>query len=141
MSTTQIANNQYYQNPNKSQSPNSKGKVYDIRERFFKFAQRVLNIGEMLPKNKVYDVLRAQLVRAGTSVGANLEEADGTLTKRDFINKIVVARKEAKETKYWLRLINSKYLEQDVIAQDIREDQELVNILSSIIIKTKTHKT
>ncbi len=141
MSTTQIANNQYYQSPNKSQSPNPKTKVYDIRERAFKFAQRVLDIGEMLPKNKVCDVLRAQMVRAGTSIGANLEEADGTLTKRDFINKIVVARKEAQETKYWLRLINGKYLEQDVIAPDIKEAQELVNILSSIIIKTKAHKT
>jgi four helix bundle protein len=137
----EISNNQYYQTPSKSQSPNPKEKVYDIRERVFKFAQRILDVGDMLPKNKVCDVLRVQLVRTGTSIGANLEEADGTLTKRDFINKIVVARKEAKETRYRLRLINGKYISPEILKEDINEGQELINILSAIISKTRANKT
>ncbi|MBE0516988.1 MAG: four helix bundle protein, partial [Methanophagales archaeon] len=101
-------NVKYYQIPSKSQPPNSKTKeekIYNIRERVFCFAQRVLEIAEMLPQNRVCDVLRTQIVKSGTSIGANMEEADGAVTKRDFINKITIARKEAKETKYWLRLI------------------------------------
>jgi four helix bundle protein len=54
----------------------------------------------------MYDeIIRTQLAKAGTSIGANVEEADGALTKKDFVNKIAIARKEAKETRYWLRLI------------------------------------
>jgi len=112
-------------------------KIYDIRERVFGFAQRALEIAEMLPQNRVCDVLRIQLVKSGTSIGANMEEADGTVTKRDFINKIAIARKEAKETKYWLRLIAGKYIKKELIEKDIQEVQEIINILSAIINKTK----
>ena len=112
-------------------------KIYDIRERVFCFAQRALEIAEMLPQNRVCDVLRIQLVKSGTSIGANVEEADGTVTKRDFINKIAIARKEAKETKYWLRLIAGKYIKKELIEKDIQEVQEIINILSAIINKTK----
>ena len=102
-------NVKYYQIPSKSQLQNPKTreeKVYDIRERVFNFAQRVLEIAEKLPQSRVCDVLRTQLVKSGTSIGANVEEADGAVTKRDFINKIAIARKEAKETKYWLLTVN-----------------------------------
>lgn len=131
-----MTNIQYYKIPSKSQIPNSNEKVYDIRERVFQFAQRILDIGEILPNNKICDVLRTQLIRAGTSIGANLEEADGTLTKRDFVNKIVIARKEAKEAKYWLRLLNEKYMKTKALRNDIDEVQELINIFSAIINKT-----
>jgi len=105
-------NDKYYQIPSKSQFPNPKeGKIYDIRERAFCFAQRVLEIAEKLPQNRVCDVLQTQIVKSGTSIGANVEEADGAVTKRDFVNKMAIARKEA---------------------------QEIINILSAIINKTKT---
>ena len=104
----------YYQTPSKSQIPKSKkDKIFDIRERTFQFGLRVLDIAEMLPRTNVGDVLRSQLVRSGTSIGANLEEGDGSNTKRDFINKVVLARKEAKETKYWLRVITHKYFKKN----------------------------
>ena len=83
-------------------------------------------------------MLRTQLVKSGTSIGANVEEADGAVTKRDFINKIAIARKEAKETKYWLRLIAGKYIKTELLEGDIKEVQEIINILSAIINKTKT---
>lgn len=82
-------------------------------------------------------MLRTQLVKSGTSIGANVEEADGAVTKRDFINKMAIARKEAKETKYWLRLIAGKYIKTELLEEDIKEAQEIINILSAIINKTK----
>jgi four helix bundle protein len=148
---------QYYQIPSKSQIPihtkrifqdpnadlsNLKnGKVYDIRKRTFLFGQRILEIAEALPMNNINDVLQDQLVKSGTSIGANMEEADGTLTKRDFVNKVVIARKEARETKYWLRLISGKYIEEVKIRDDIIEAQEIINVLSAIITKTREGKS
>lgn len=73
-------------------------KPYDLRERTFKFAKRVLSITEYLPRKSQCEVIRRQLARSGTSIGANVEEADGTITKKDFVSKMVIARKEAKET-------------------------------------------
>jgi len=133
-------NFKYYQIPSKSQSPNpneEKVRIYDIRERTFMFSQRILEIAEKLPQNRVCDVLRAQLVKSGTSIGANVEEADGTVTKRDFANKITIARKEAKETKYWLKLIAGKYIKTELLEEDLQEVQEIINILSAIINKTR----
>ena len=72
-------------------------KTYDLKERTFKFAQRILDIAEHLLRCKV---IQEQLVKSGTSIGANVEEADGTITKKDFVNKMVISRKEAKETRY-----------------------------------------
>jgi len=128
----------YYQAPSKSQTPGTnRNKIYDIRERLFRFAERILEIAEMFPNSSACNVIRVQLIKSGTSIGANMEEADGSLTKPDFINKVVIARKEAKETKYWLRLISGKYIKSDVICNDIQELQEIINILSTIINRTK----
>ncbi|MDD5430565.1 MAG: four helix bundle protein [Candidatus Omnitrophica bacterium] len=111
-------------------------KIYSLKERTFKFAQRILNIVEKLPNKSQCEVIRKQLSKSGTSIGANIEEADGTVTKKDFTNKMVIARKEAKETRYWLRLISGKYIEKEEISSDINESQEVINILSAIINKT-----
>ena len=115
-------------------------KVYDIRERTFRFAQRILEVVDMLPRSSACDVIRYQLTRSGTSIGANVEEADGSLTKKDFVNKMVIARKEAKETRYWLRLIMGKYIDPDIVGSDIREVEEIINILSAIISKSRPAK-
>ncbi|PIU63368.1 MAG: four helix bundle protein [Armatimonadetes bacterium CG07_land_8_20_14_0_80_40_9] len=112
-------------------------KIYNLRDRTFKFAQRILEIVGKLPKRAECEVIRYQLTKSGTSIGANIEEVDGSLTKKDFINKMCIARKEAKETKYWLRLIEGKYMDIDVISSDIREAEEIINILSSIISKSR----
>ena len=112
-------------------------KKYDIRERVFDFSQRVLEISEMIPKTKVCDILQTQFVKSGTAIGANLEESDGAITKRDFVNKMVIARKEAKETRYWLRLIKSKYLQKAKVEDDIEELSEIIKIISAIINKTR----
>ena len=81
-------------------------KPYNLKDRTFRFAQRIVDIVNQLSKIPKCEVIYRQLIKAGTSIGANIEEADGTMTKKDFINKIVISRKEAKETRYWLRLIS-----------------------------------
>lgn len=112
-------------------------KIYDIKEKTCKFAQRILDIIEKLPHRPQCEVLLRQLSKAGTSIGANVEEANGSLTKKDFVNKMAIARKEAKETHYWLRLILGRYIKEEEIISDIKENYELISILSSIINKSK----
>lgn len=112
------------------------GKIYDLKERTFKFSQRILNITEILPQKPQCEIISKQLTKAGTSIGANVEEADGTITKKDFVNKMAIARKEAKETRYWLKLISGKYLKEEIIVPDIQECYEIISILSSIINKS-----
>ena len=112
-------------------------KKYDLKERTFEFAQRILDIAEQLYKKPKSEVVRYQLAKSGTSIGANVEEADGTITKKDFVNKMTIARKEAKETRYWLRLISGRYLDKEEVVKDIAECQEIICILSSIINKSR----
>ena len=91
-----------------------------------------------LSKTEPNKVLINQVLRSATSMGANDQEADGSLTKKDFIHNYVIVRKEAKETCYWLSLIADT---NETIAgklQGLRQEgKELVKIVSSIIIKTK----
>ena len=115
-------------------------KIFDIKERTFKFAERILEIVPMLPRLPECDVIRNQLAKSGTSVGANVEEADGALTRKDFINKMGISRKEAKESLYWLRLISGRYINKELIEKDIKENTEIKNILSSIIEKSRNKK-
>jgi len=112
-------------------------KEYDIKDRTFKFARRILEITAMLPKIVECEIIRKQLAKAGTSIGANVEEADGALSKKDFINKMGIARREAKESIYWLRLMVGRYIEEERISSDIKEANEIKNILSAIIDNTK----
>jgi four helix bundle protein len=111
--------------------------VYNLKDRTFLFAKRIIEIAEMIPVNPTSNIIRVQLIKAGTSVGANIEEADGSFTKPDFRNKMVIARKEAREANYWLRLITGKYMTPEELSQDIKESIELIKIFSSIISKVK----
>lgn len=127
-----------FQSQNNCETTNQniqKRKVFDIRERLYLFSMRILQICRNLPISSECEVVRRQLSKSGTSIGANFEEADGSLTKKDFINKVAIARKEAKKTKYWLRLISDNYVEKTKIEDDIRENEELICILSAILKK------
>jgi four helix bundle protein len=114
--------------------------VFDIFERLFIFSERILDIAESLPDVKGCNILCDQLVKSGTSIGANMEEADGTVTKRDFINKVTISRNEARETRYWLKLISKKYIDKEELVDDIQEINEIIKILSAIINNTKNPK-
>jgi len=78
---------------------------YDLEERTLIFAKKIIGLCRTLSKNTVNFELVKQLVRAGSSIGANYREANGAASKKDFNNKIRISLKEAKETHYWLQLV------------------------------------
>lgn len=78
---------------------------YDLEDRTLKFAKNCIDICKKLQKDIINIELVRQLIRAGCSVGANYREANDTITKKDFIHKIGISRREAKESKYWLELL------------------------------------
>lgn len=111
----------------------------DITDRTFGFALRVVKLCKHLNEQRLVDrALVNQLIRAGTSIGANVEEAQSGQSRADFLSKISIACKEARETHYWLRLIAaSEEAITDQMAQIIQEANELVSILTTIIKSTK----
>ena len=116
-------------------------KRFDIYARVFRFGIEVAALINKLPKDLVLLEYSKQLVRSSGSVGANLEEADGALSRKDFINKVGISRREAQESHHWLRLVSSRVSEKELYKQEIelliRESKEIALILSSIINKTK----
>lgn len=115
---------------------NSQNNKYDLEERTLRFSKDVLHLCSKIPKEAINYPLINQLIRSSTSVGANYREANDALGKKDFAHRVRIARKEAKESTYWLELI----LETNPRASDdinllIKESLELRNILSSIIRK------
>ena len=116
------------------------GKIYNIRERLLVFGRRMLKVCRMLPNIPECERIKKQLSAACTSIGANFEEADGALTKKDFVNKVGIARKEAKETRFWLKAVVGIYLSEDLLCGDIKESEELIKILSAILRKSGATK-
>ncbi|HRZ86746.1 MAG TPA: four helix bundle protein [bacterium] len=117
-----------------------KTKGFDIRERTLKYAVRIVRLVRRFPKDSCGIVLGNQLIRAGTSIGANMEEADGASTRKEFFHRVSISRKEAKETRYWLRVISATELldatgHASEVESLIEEATEIVNILSAIIKK------
>lgn len=109
-------------------------KPRDIKERTFEFAVRVLKMTKFIPRNSTNNVLITQIVRSATSIGANIEEAQGGHTKNDFVHSINIAKKEARETLYWLKLIRE--LNQSIAKRLellIEENIEIIKILTSIV--------
>jgi len=114
-------------------------KTYDIHERIYKFIVRVIILVNKLPKTPSNLVIIPQILKSVTSMGANDQEADGTLTKKDFINKFGIVRKEGKEANFWLRLIadtNSSEIKREAL-EILAEGKEIVAIISSILNKTR----
>lgn len=114
-------------------------KVYDLEERTFIFAKDVRLFIKSLPKTIANIEDEKQVIRSSGSVGANYREANESLSKKDFVMRIKISRKEAKESVYWLRLINeTNTLENSKDAlMLIQEATELKKILSSILEKSK----
>ena len=111
-----------------------------ILEKSYAFALRTIKLYQHLAERKKDFVLSKQLLRSGTSIGANVEEAIGGQSDRDFIAKIQIAYKEARETHYWLRLVrDSGYLTDAKTASMIADCEELLK-LSGSIIKTMKQK-
>jgi len=120
-------------------------KIKDIRERAFAFAVRIVKLCQYLEKNSgVGKTLVNQLLKAGTSIGANLEEAQAGQSKPDFISKNAIALKEARESMYWLRLISATNNFDEKISDGIKElveeASEISKIVASIVVSAKTEK-
>ena len=116
-------------------------KQQDISERAFEFAVRVVELCRVLDeKPGVSRTLANQLLRSGTSVGANLEESKGGQSRADFLSKVSISLKEARETYYWLRLLNAAdILSERQLAPLLDEANQIVAILTTIVKKTKAH--
>lgn len=118
---------------------NEKEKPRDIKDRTFSFAVKIVRLCQRLEKQSdIYRTLGQQLLRSGTSVGANVEEAQAGQSRADFISKYAISLKEARETIYWLRLFQEIVSGKDIkIERLIQEGEEISKIIGSIIINTK----
>ena len=111
----------------------------DLPERSFAFAKRIVHVCQVLDQNPgVGRTLARQLIRSGTSIGANVEEGQASQSRADFTAKYSIACKEARETHDWLRLLaESEVLPAERLAPITQECNELIAILTSIVKKTR----
>lgn len=111
-------------------------KPNDLLERTFNFGVDVLKLIRGLPKDSEYSIIRYQLGKSATSVGANYEESQAGSSKADFKNKVRIALKEARESNYWLRIIMALDEEKNPeLERLLQESKEIKNILAAIINK------
>jgi four helix bundle protein len=116
----------------------NKGKRVDLDERVYDFVLRVIKLVRSLPKDTVGREIGKQLLRAATSISANIEEARGGFSKQDFTFKMNTAFKEARETNLWLRLIRDSGLARSTRMEDIiKESAEIRNILGASVRTAK----
>ena len=109
-------------------------KPEDIKNRTFRFALQIISIAEKLPNTVAARIMGKQLIRSGTSIGANVEEATAAHSKADFIYRMNVALREARETLYWLRLLEASQVSETKIAAEIlQEAVEIARILGAIV--------
>lgn len=108
----------------------------DLEKRTLEFAKEVVKLCRKLSKNTITIELIKQVIRSSGSVGANYREANEKLSKKDFVHRIRIARKEAKETTYWFELLQEAAVEfYEDIKPLIRESEELRNIFTAILNK------
>lgn len=112
---------------------------FELEERVEKFGENIIDVVKKIRINYLNKSIVEQLIRSGTSIGANYFEANGSSSKKDFINKVYIAKKEAKETLHWLRMLSKT---DDSIKYKLKilykEAQELAMIFSKIITNTKS---
>jgi len=116
-------------------------KIYDLEERTAKFGEDIIEFVKKAPKDIITIPLVEQLIKAGTSVGSNYCEADCAESRKDFEHKLGVSKKEAKETKHWLRMIAKAVPESKEEARKLwRESNELQRIFIAIIKKSRANR-
>ena len=109
-----------------------------IYQKSYSFALEIIKVYKQVSNEKKEFVISKQILKSGTSIGANVNEAISSESKKDFVHKLGIALKEARETAYWLNLLkDAEYISQEqfLILQNFR--QELIKIISSIILTTK----
>jgi len=109
-----------------------------INEKSYAFSVRIINLYKKIVSEKKEFVLSRQIVRSGTSIGANIEEAIGGMSKKDFIARMQIAYKEARETHYWLRLLkDTQYIDEETYNSLEIDCTEILKILFKIIESSK----
>ncbi|MCK4592567.1 four helix bundle protein [Candidatus Parcubacteria bacterium] len=120
---------------------NNNKKIYNLEERTALFGENIIEFCKSIKQNNINKSILNQLIRSGTSVGANYCEAGGAKSGKDFRHKIAICKKEAKETKHWLRMLTKtnpeKLSECRILWQ---EEQELTLIFSSILLPKSKNK-
>ena len=112
-----------------------------LKKRVYAFALKILKLIDSLPNKKPYQSLGDQLLRAGTSIGANIIEAQAASSKKDFVRFYHIALKSANETKFWLCLLkDSGKVDKKIIEPILKEAIELSNILAASILTMKNRK-
>ena len=113
-----------------------------LRTKSYEFAVRTVKLSRYLVEGKREHVLSKQVLRSGTSIGANVEEANYAQSKKDFVHKLSVALKEATETNYWLRLLrDSETLDKKLADSLLNDCEEIQKILTAAIKTTKNGKS
>ncbi len=117
---------------------NQNQKRYDLEERTLNFTKQIIELINKLPKTLTNIEISKQLVRSAGSVGANYIEANESLSKKDFVMRVKICRKEAKESRYWLKLAKCNDKESEKKQTNlIQESTELTKIFGAILEKTK----
>ncbi len=113
----------------------------DLEERTFQFAVSVIKFLKKIPSSRENNVVKYQLAKSGTSIGANYEEAQGAFSKDDFRYKVGICFREAKESNYWLRIIKAADIAAgENLGELITESEELTKIFGSISKKISVRK-
>ena len=113
---------------------------YDLEERTAVFGEQIIDFVTTLPRNTVNIELIKQIVRSGTSIGANYVEADGAESKKDFRHKIAICNKESKETKHWLRMIAKAVPKKIRTARLLWQEANELNLIFITIVKNSRNK-
>jgi len=114
-----------------------KGPIY---QKSFDFAVRIIALSNYLQKEKHQFILANQILRSGTSIGANIREGKYAASSMDFVNKLTISLKEAEETEYWLELLNkAKIITNEQATSMLIDVQEIIKMLTSIIVTTKSN--
>jgi four helix bundle protein len=109
-----------------------------VLEKSFCFSIRIIKLFQFLSQDKKEFTLSRQILRCGTSIGANIEEAEGGFSKKDFTAKMSIAYKEARETKYWLRLLReTNYISESQFSSMLSDCEELLKLLYHIVKTSK----
>lgn len=115
-----------------------KKKIFDLEERTAKFAENIIKFVKKIPKNDITKQIIVQLIRSATSIGANYCEADCAESRKDFEHKIGICKKEAKETRYWIRMMAEAVPEMKEELKVLwRETNELHLIFITIVKKSR----
>lgn len=109
-----------------------------IEERSFQFSLDIIKVVKDLKDNNEY-IFANQLLRSTTSIGANVAEAGAGQSKKDFVAKMAIASKEARETRYWLRLINEAQLSNLELSKYLNEIDQIIKILTKIVKTSQTN--